>query len=79
MVGAARLKIFQKMLKICTALKGLGEMNPDQLDFFLVDAKSRNVMQIEYPSDIEEFNRILGTSAGKGDLLRELGIVINGK
>ena len=29
-------------------------------------------------SDIEEFNRILGTSAGKGELLREVGIVING-
>lgn len=29
-------------------------------------------------SDIEEFNKILGTSAGKGNLLREVGIVING-
>lgn len=52
-------------------------MNPDQLNFFLVDSATRNVLQIEYPSDIEEFNRILGTSAGKGDLLRELGIIIN--
>lgn len=75
----SKVENIPKNAKNMHRFKGLGEMNPDQLDFFLVDAKSRNVMQIEYPSDIEEFNRILGTSAGKGDLLRELGIVINGK
>lgn len=57
--------------------KGLGEMNDDQLDFFLVDRETRNVMQIEYPSDIDAFNRILGTSEGKGELLRDLGIIIS--
>lgn len=57
--------------------KGLGSMNPDQLFCYLVDPKTRNVLQVEYPSDIEEFNRILGTSAGKGDLMRELGIIIH--
>jgi len=67
-----------KDVKNMHRFKGLGAMNPDQLDFFLVDPKTRNVIQIEYPSDIEEFNRILGTSQGKGDLMRELGIVING-
>ena len=67
-----------KSAKNIHRFKGLGEMNPDQLDFFLVKKDTRNVLQIEYPSDIEEFNRILGTSAGKGNLLREVGIVING-
>ena len=33
-------------------------------------------MQIEYPSDIEKFNEILGTSTGKNSLLKDLGIVI---
>lgn len=33
-------------------------------------------MQIEYPSDIEKFNEILGTSGGKNSLLKDLGIVI---
>lgn len=56
--------------------KGLGEMNPDQLDFFLVDPETRNVVQIEYPSDIEKFNEILGTSSGKNSLLKDLGIVV---
>ena len=57
--------------------KGLGEMNNDQLEYFLVNKETRNVLQIEYPSDLEEFNKILGTSEGKGSLLRDLGIIIN--
>lgn len=57
--------------------KGLGEMNDDQLYYFLVDKDTRNVLQIEYPSDIDEFNRILGTSEGKGNLLKDLGIILN--
>jgi DNA gyrase/topoisomerase IV subunit B len=57
--------------------KGLGEMNDDQLYYFLVDKDTRNVMQVEYPSDIDEFNKILGTSEGKGSLLKDLGIILN--
>lgn len=57
--------------------KGLGEMNDDQLYYFLVDKDTRNVLQIEYPSDIDEFNKILGTSEGKGNLLKDLGIILN--
>jgi small conductance mechanosensitive channel len=34
-------------------------------------------MQIEYPSDIDEFNKILGTSEGKGNLLKDLGVILN--
>jgi hypothetical protein len=52
-------------------------MNDDQLYYFLVDKNTRNVVQIEYPSDIDEFNKILGTSEGKGNLLKDLGIIIN--
>ena len=52
-------------------------MNEDQLYYFLVDKNTRNVLQIEYPSDIDEFNKILGTSEGKGDLLKDLGIIIS--
>ena len=57
--------------------KGLGEMNDDQLYYFLVDKSTRNVLQIDYPSDIDEFNKILGTSEGKGSLLKDLGIILN--
>ena len=57
--------------------KGLGEMNPLQLYHFLVNPETRNTMQIEYPSNLEEFNSILGTSEGKNKLLKDLGIVVN--
>lgn len=51
-------------------------MNDDQLYYFLVDKNTRNVLQIEYPSDIDEFNKILGTSEGKGSLLKDLGVIL---
>lgn len=61
-----------------TRFKGLGEMENSQLKYFLVDPETRNVLQIQYPSDVEEFNRILGSSEGKRDLLTDLGIIDRG-
>lgn len=60
---------------IPTRFKGLGEMEDAQLEYFLVNPNTRNVMKVEYPSDLEEFNRILGSTEGKRDLLKDLGIV----
>ena len=59
--------------------KGLGEMENSQLKYFLVDPATRNTLQVQYPSDVEEFNRILGSSEGKRDLLTELGIIEKGE
>lgn len=61
-----------------TRFKGLGEMQNEQLKYFLVDPQTRNTLQIQYPSDIDEFNRILGSTEGKRDLLTELGIIERG-
>ena len=65
-----------KGIKDVHRFKGLGSMQPEQLYFYLVNPKTRNVLQIEYPSDIDEFNKILGTSEGKGNLLKNLGIIV---
>ena len=56
--------------------KGLGEMQDDQLYHFLVNPKTRNVMKIDYPSDVDKFNKILGTSEGKNELMKELGVLV---
>lgn len=61
-----------------TRFKGLGEMENSQIDYYLVNPKTRNMKQVQFPSDLEEFNAILGTSAGKRDLLKELNIVEEG-
>ena len=58
--------------------KGLGEMQNSQLYHFLVNPETRNIVQVEYPSDLEAFNKILGSSEGKNELLKNLGIIING-
>ena len=52
-------------------------MNSDQLEFFLVNPTTRNLIQVEYPDDVDKFNKILGTSVGKHELMIELGIIQN--
>ena len=59
-----------------TRFKGLGEMSDSQLKYFLVDPETRNTMQVQYPSDVDAFNRILGTSEGKRELLTNLGVIV---
>ena len=56
--------------------KGLGEMQNSQLYHFLVNPETRNIVQVEYPSDLEAFNRILGSTEGKNELLKNLGIIV---
>ena len=68
-----------KNAKDVTRFKGLGEMENSQLKHFLVDPATRNTLQIQFPSDIDEFNKILGTSEGKRDLLTDLGIIERGE
>ena len=69
------VKKIPKNAKNVHRFKGLGEMNDDQLEYFLVNPKTRNLIQVEYPSDIDKFNKILGTSSGKNELMRELNII----
>ena len=68
-----------KTVKEVTRFKGLGEMENSQLKYFLVDPATRNTLQVQYPSDVDEFNRILGSSEGKRDLLTDLGIIEKGE
>lgn len=56
-------------------IKGLGELDDDEMHDFLINPATRNLIQVEYPSDVDKFNRILGSSVGKNELMQELGIV----
>lgn len=74
-----RVEDIPKTAKNVVRFKGLGEMENSQLKHFLVDPATRNTLKVEFPADIEEFNRILGSSEGKRDLLTELGIIERGE
>lgn len=58
-----------------TRVKGLGEFNDDQVKEFLLNKEKRHTLTVEYPSDLEEFNNIMGTSEGKRGLLTGLGLL----
>ncbi len=55
--------------------KGLGEMSDIEYQETLMSTSQRNLYQVEYPNNIEEFNKVLGTSNGKADIIKELGLV----
>lgn len=55
--------------------KGLGELNDNEVKKFLLDKSNRKTITVQYPSDLDEFNRIVATTEGKRDLLTELGIL----
>lgn len=55
--------------------KGLGQMSDTEFYDCILNPEKRKLYRIEYPSDIEKFNKILGTSEGKTELLEELGII----
>lgn len=74
-----RVEDIPKTVKEVTRFKGLGEMENSQLKYFLVDPKTRNTLLVQYPVDVDEFNRILGSSEGKRDLLTDLGIIEKGE
>lgn len=58
-----------------TRIKGIGEFNPDQLKVFVLDKNKRKTVTVEYPSDLEVFNNLMGTSTGKRDLLLSTGLL----
>lgn len=58
-----------------TRIKGIGEFNPDQLKVFVLDKNKRKTVTVEYPSDLESFNAIMGTSQSKRDLLMSTGLL----
>lgn len=58
-----------------TRIKGIGEFNPDQLKVFVLDKNKRKTVIVEYPSDLEVFNAIMGTSQSKRELLMSTGLL----
>ena len=73
--GCDKIEDIPISIKNYHRIKGLGEFNNDQLEYFLVNPKTRILKQVEYPSDIDRFNEILGTTQGKNSLMKELGII----
>ena len=58
-----------------TRYKGLGEMDDDEFKESCMTSGNQNLYQVQYPEDLDAFNRILGTTGGRRELLIDLGII----
>ena len=50
-------------------IKGLGEMNPDQLKTVLIDEKTRKLVPVTYTSDMAKMTKLFSDSNEKRKLL----------
>lgn len=73
--GCMNIEDIPKDIKEYSRIKGLGEFNDDQVKYFLVNPETRYLSRIEFPTDIDKFNEILGTSNGRYKLMKSLGII----
>lgn len=73
--GCMNIEDIPEGIKDYSRIKGLGEFNDDELKYFLVNPETRYLAQVEYPSDVDKFNEILGTSNGRYKLMKDLGII----
>lgn len=55
--------------------KGLGAMEDEDFKNTCLNKNNRNLYQITYPDDIDQFNYIAGTSAGRSELLKRYGVI----
>lgn len=73
--GCMSIEDIPKDIKEYSRIKGLGEFNDDEVKYFLVNPETRYLSRIEFPTDIDKFNEILGTSNGRYKLMKNLGII----
>ena len=55
--------------------KGLGAMEDKDFKNTCLNKNNRTLYQVTYPDDIDQFNYIVGTSAGRSELLKRYGVI----
>lgn len=58
-----------------TRYKGLGEMDDDEFRQSCMTDGQRTLYQVQFPSDIDAFNAIMGSTSGRRNLLSDLGVI----
>lgn len=58
-----------------TRYKGLGEMDPEELQYSILDPQYRKLMRVEYPEDLSAMNSVLTSSKVKFNMLKDMGVI----
>lgn len=58
-----------------TRFKGLGEMDPEEVDICLTNPETRGLIRINYPDNVSLMNSVLTSSSVRKQLLEELGVI----
>lgn len=55
--------------------KGLGQMNSNEIYTTLLDSSTRQLMRIEYPDNVDDFNNVMSSASVKYDILIDMGLI----
>lgn len=55
--------------------KGLGQMNPNEIYYSLLDSSTRQLIKIDFPENVDEFNNVMTSSSVKYDILLNMGLI----
>ncbi|WJZ23525.1 DNA topoisomerase II large subunit [Listeria phage LIS04] len=58
-----------------TRFKGLGEMDPEELEVSCMKESTRKLIPVEFPEDIDDFNEVLSSSKKRFELLQQAGVI----
>lgn len=58
-----------------TRFKGLGEMDPEEVDICLTNPKTRKLIRINYPDDINQMNAVLTSGSVRRKMLEDMGVI----
>lgn len=59
-----------------TRFKGLGEMNPDDIKNTFLNPDNQELVQLQYPDDLEKFNEAMTSAQLRYDMLSDMGLIV---
>ena len=59
-----------------TRFKGLGEMSPEDIRDTFLSSDNQQLVQLQYPDNLEQFNDAMTSASMRFDMLKAMGLIV---